>query len=248
MKKLVIALPFFDGDREQAEMLALVVDWIQAKSLIPKRPNVEFCFVNKHGHSRINPAVMASLNFTFAPCTEFETVTAAEGHPKSGNAQAIDFFRESLRRVQTGQWKGVDAILWMEPDCVPVAHDWIDQLMHEWDYAITVAPALVVGCYRTENVDVPHVNGNALWHPELAKHIDLNVTMEGKGWDSALADQLKGRFVQTSLIANLWKETKVTDERMKANPFTPKGTPPPVLIHGVKDDSAWLFARRQLGI
>jgi hypothetical protein len=241
MKRAVISISYFDGDRVDAFKLARFIADLEPSY----RPDVELCFVARHDAMPITPSEMTQFITTF-PVSWMRTATEEVGHPKGSNAMAIDFFKESLHRVRDGSWGEVEAIIFIEPDCVPVAKDWINQLMREWMWAKTVCDVLALGCYRDKDVDVPHINGNAVWHPELARHIDFACDYTGKGWDSAIAPQLIGRKVHTSLIANLWKETNVAESRMARNPFTPEGTPPPVLIHGVKDDSAWNFARKQM--
>ena len=242
MKRIVIAIQFYEGDRAAAFRLAQFITDIEPTF----RDDVELCFVNRFDCKPITPLEMVKFITTFK-VSWFQTTTQETGHPAGCNAMARDFFAESLRRYRSGEWAEVQAVLLLEPDCVPVARDWINQLEMEWDFAKATGDFVVVGCYRDKDVDVPHINGNALWAPDLAARIDLAVDYTGKGWDSALAHELKGHWFKTSLISNLFKETNVPTERLANNPFTPPGTPAPVLIHGVKDESAWDYAKAKMG-
>lgn len=243
MKKLVIAIQFYDKDREAAMRLAkFIVD------LEPKfRDDVELCFVSRFDAVPITPGEMMRFVRT-VPISWYHTETRETGHPAGCNAMAREFFVEAIKRANNGEWANVDAILMLEPDCVPVARDWIDQLRAEWDNA-RYQP-VVVGCYRDEGVDVPHINGNALFSTRLADYVDLS-DVPGLGWDSAMFKLLfdghgSWTWAPTPLISNLFKETAVPHGRMAVNPFYKGILRPPVLIHGVKDESAWNYARKVL--
>ena len=240
MRRLVIVLPFYHSDREACMRMARYVCALEDKY----RDDVELCFCNRWDTDPLHPGEMMRFVATFK-VSWFPSTTKAEGHPKGCNAMARDIFHEALRRSNVGgPWEDVEALLFMEPDCVPVAKDWIDQLRAAWDRKDD--HALVVGCYRDRDVDVPHVNGNALWSPRLAAHINIDVDCHGFGWDSALAEQIASRFCDTPLIANLFKETNVPESRMRNNPFNSFGVP--VLLHGVKDDSATKYAEKCTGV
>lgn len=242
MKRLAIIIPFYADDRAQAMLMARFVCALEERY----RSDTILCFVNRWDADPLYPHEMMRFITTF-PVEFFSSTTKASGHPAGPNAMAKDIFHEALRRSNVGApWEDVDTILFMEPDCVPVAKDWIDQLRREWETQVD-KKELVCGCYRYEGVDVPHVNGNALWTPRLAAHINVDLDCCGLGWDSAWAGQIGMRLFNTPLIENLFKETNVPESRMRENPFFPENISP-VLIHGVKDRSAIEYAEKMTGV
>lgn len=242
--KLLIAIPYYNGDRDKALSLAGLITAIEPAF----RDDVEICFVPRLDAIPPTPLEMKPLMRKFSSVHWYLTQSPDVGHPKGSNGQARDFFNEAQRRYFHGEWRHIEAILYLEPDSVPIARDWINQLMREWAFGKKYAQAYVVGCFRSEGVDVPHINGVALYAPDVAHRFDFSVTKGTLGWDSAMAEQFSQAWMKTSLISNLWKETNVPDERFQSNPFTPKGTPPPVLIHGVKDGSALNYAKKILSL
>jgi len=243
MRRLLIAFPYYEKDRAQAMRLAKFICDLEPKF----RDDVTLFFYARHDALPITPHEMMRYITTF-PVQWGISSTKAEGHPAGCNAMAADLFRHAQARVDSGHWADVDSILLCEPDCVPCARDWIDQLRAEWDRARELSPVLVVGCFRNRGVDVPHVNGNALWSPRLATSIAVGMDCRGLGWDSAWSEQLTGRSYPTSMIVNLWRETNVPEDRMATSPFLPMLPYKPVLIHGVKDRSAELWAEKQTGV
>jgi hypothetical protein len=242
---LDIVIPFSEGDREAAMRLAHFIAKIEPK----RRDDVELCLVNRFDCERAGAAEIALLLPTFKVST-MNTTTKATGHPQGCNAMAEDIFTFALANKN---WEDVDAILFMEPDCVPVARDWIDQLRAEWDdlNLHRDTDLSVVGCFRSLGVDIPHVNGNALWNPRIAEWYDLKAK-PGLGWDSSVALEMStDDYRNTELISNLFKETNMPEERMRVNPFSLgllNPARPPVLIHGVKDESAWNYAKKAMNL
>lgn len=243
MKRLALVIPFYDADREQAMRMAKFICDLEPKY----RDDVFLCFVNRWDCPPIHPAEMMRFITTFR-VEWFASTTKAEGHPAGPNAMAKDIFLEAQRLVDAQRWADVDALLLMEPDCVPVAKDWLDQLRAEWDRAQDTNKAVSVGCWRDRYVDVPHVNGNALWSTRLATAINVNMDCHGFGWDSAFSEQLRHRIYPTAMIVNLWREENVADSRFEKSPFLPQSAYRPVLAHGVKDDSARKYAEKMTGV
>ena len=238
--RIVIALPYYTDDRAATFRLARYICALEKAY----RDDTELCFVARSDAIPIMPhemmAYIPSFKISWHICEP-----GPIGHPAGANHMMRDFFVEAIKRANNGEWADVKAILVCEADCVPCAKDWLDQLHHEWDMQAD-RNTLVIGCYRSENVDRPHINGNALWHPRLADYADLH-DKPGLGRDSAVFSSLDGRWVGTPLIANLWMETNVPEERMRKNPFWPDDTPP-VMIHGVKTDCARKWAEKMTGV
>lgn len=247
MKNLIIALQYYEGDRAEALRLLRFIARVEHYHEPGKR-TAEILLVNRQDCPAIRRDEVDELGWKFTIRTMISPVIET-GHPLACNCMAQYFFAQMLLRRQAGLHSDVDAVLLLEPDCVPVAADWLDQLRREWDFAKSLmSDPWVVGCYRDQAVDRPHVNGVALWTPDLAAKVDFAVNMTGLGWDSAIAPQLPGHWFKTSLISNLFKETNIPASRIMQNPFVPVGAPPPVLIHGCKDESVWNHATKTISL
>lgn len=158
-------------------------------------------------------------------------------YPLGPNTVAFNLIREAAEGLEWA--RGAKCILLMEPDCVPVARDWIDQLSDEWDRAAGMGK-LVLGHWRKEHGG--HVNGNLLFSPDLARKISIG-RVPRRPWDIAVAPLIEPICAKTGLIKNLYRRTSVSAEEMQ----TPScGNKPPVLIHGVRDQSAWDYAKAKL--
>ncbi len=159
-------------------------------------------------------------------------------YPTGPNKLAWDLMNEAANGATWAQY--AKCILLIEPDCVPVAPDWIDQLSEEWDRAAGQGK-LIMGAWTGD--DMQHLNGNLIFSPKLASVIDLGPTPPRRPWDVAFAPAFRPHWCKTGLIKNLYRSTNVTDEQIE----TPEcGTKPPVLIHGCRDDSVWNYAKRKL--
>ena len=230
--KLLIALQYWTGDRDLAKRLAELIWRIRGD----KDPSLVMV-----GRSDCEPLVIDAPYFFYA------TGDGPTGWPAGPNHMAVDLIKQIHYRYQFGGWGNFDAALLMEPDCIPVQKDWISQLEAEWD--TVKEKAWMMGCWRASPDWVGHINGNCVIRPDFAKLVDLRVD-PGLAWDCAIAPQVKDHWHNTSLISNRYEERKVPDEvimtpynAIKADPATLK---PPVLVHGVKDDSVYDYAVKKL--
>lgn len=143
------------------------------------------------------------------------------------------------------EWSNCKAILMLEPDCCPLIPDWLEQLSRDWDRC-TAAGKFIMGSWHPINADHPtlgHINGNLMFSPDLAKRITIPDVPDDKPWDTFLADVFAPHWARTGLIKNLNRHKTATIKQLTEPEC---GTRPPVLIHGVKDDSAWNYAQRTI--
>src|SRR5665213_3667261 len=99
MKKLMICIQFYDGDRVEAMNLAKFIAGIEPKS----RADTELLFVNRSDCEPITAAEIALLIPTFKVAS-YTAPSSENGHPRACNNMARDLFMESLRRRRSGQW------------------------------------------------------------------------------------------------------------------------------------------------
>lgn len=229
---LVIALQFWEGDRAAASRLARFIADLEPWY----RHDVELCFVRRHDTT----FDMETMNY----CTQKMAVTSritpehAVGYPASPNAMAFDLMQAA------GEWDQTSAVLLMEADCVPVARDWINQLKADWNRA-EAAGKLVLGSWRPECTPNGHINGNLLFSPSLYHAVKLKPCPPKKSWDVWWVRYFEPVWMRTGLIANRYAEMYVSEAKLA----TPEcGTKPPVLVHGIKDGSAWAYAQKMTGV
>jgi hypothetical protein len=153
-------------------------------------------------------------------------------YPDGPNLLAYRIFKEAVG------YTDIKCVLLIEADCIPVSKDWINQLSEEWDRAAGQGK-MVLGHWQKESGG--HINGNLMFDPRLAALINLGDSPPKRPWDIAYPPIFEPVWARTGLIKNLYRRTNVTDEEMR----TPSvGTKPPVLIHGVRDNGAWDYAKR----
>lgn len=224
-QKLLICLQYWGGDRDAAMRLARHIASLEDGF----RNDVTLMFCHRHDceppGSDALERVAEKMPVAVFKCSEHET-----GYPASPNFMAM----EIMRHVRTLADFNYNAALLMEADCVPVAHDWIDQLMGDWNRA-SAAGKYLMGSWRKECSDFGHVNGNMVFHPMITEWLQFPETLH-EAWDIQLAPMFQGNWCRTGLIANRYMEIMVSPDELK----TPEcGSVSPVLIHGVKDESVW---------
>lgn len=220
----VICLQYWKGDRSAAMRLARYIADLCPEFL----PGVELRFVVRHDAQGPDPDVVFEVAKKMIVTTRI--VPRHEvGYPASPNYMAHDTI------LDAANWKDVCGVLLMESDCVPVDAGWIHRLVAEWRWA-EAAGKLVMGSWRPECSDVGHINGNMVFHPKLAERVDLPACPPKKAWDVFWATRLAPVWCRTGLISNRYCEMYLDSETL-AKPEC--GSLPPVLIHGVKDNSVW---------
>ncbi len=159
-----------------------------------------------------------------------------EGYPHGPNRTAFEVIMDFRGFTE------YSGVLLLEADCVPLDADWAFQLNHEWMRA-RAAGKLIMGSWRAQCGPVGHINGCMVFDPSLADVVEMLPVPKHEPWDIHYAEAFAPYWCRTGLIANRYKEICVTEEQL----LTPEcGSRPPVLVHGVKDDSAWNIAQKLL--
>lgn len=225
--KLALCLQYWESDRPQAMRLARLIADIEPR----RREDVEFVFVRRFDASHPDGQLLSDVVHKF-PTSVFTTRTQWSGWPAGPNAMAKDIFCALDDSV-------FDGILLIEPDCVPLARDWLDQLIVEWE-AAHAEGKWIMGAWRDSGGPYGHINGNGVFSADLAHLIPLSeIVTQHLAWDCAIAPYVKDRWHVTGLVKNCFESRDATAEVLR----TPDvGVRPPVLIHGFKDDSAYNLA------
>ena len=232
--RFVIALQYWDGDRDDAIRLARFIADIEPCW----NDRVTMCFVRRHDATPIDQQTIKYVEHKFS-VNHHVSPTHKAGYPDSPNIMAVALIREAARRYH-GQWRDVMGVMLLESDSVPVKRGWLVDLIDEWQVALGHG-RLLMGAWKPTCGPHGHINGNMVFHPSLADTLKLPQCPSVIPWDTFYPPIFRRVWAWTGLIANFYREVCCTDQFLS----TPEcGAKPPVLIHGVKDDSAWNYAER----
>jgi hypothetical protein len=201
-----------------------------------KRPEAEFFLIYRKDCDRRlekffeNLAGMRFGRVKACMARNFDT-----GWPAGSNMLAASSMMEmSILRNQ-----GVcqhPAYLLFEPDCTPLAWDWLDQLSAEWD--LTAAQGKEAFGHWNMPGSLPenlHMNGNAVFSIDFFdRHGFLNGAAT-QGWDYFYRDKLIGVSRDSYAIEQYYGAPHISEEALAG---VQKHGRRPALLHGIKDDSA----------
>lgn len=191
---------------------------------------IQYCDKDFEGAKRLREHIKETCGYE---CRMF--YSEGNEYPKGPNLTALTHLRGTYS-------PNVEGVLLIEPDCVPVTKDWMDQLRESWDRA-AAAGKLIMGSWHPINIDHPtlgHINGNLMFSPDLAKRVTIPDVPDDKPWDTFLADVFQPYWCRTGLIKNLNRHRTATRDQLTKPEC---GTRTPVLVHGVRDSSAWDLAK-----
>ena len=157
------------------------------------------------------------------------------GHPAGSNMLAASAFieMEILRRSDVCR---NDGFLLFEPDCVPMAFDWMDQLSAEWDRAKSEGKEAFGHWHQQGDGDTLHLNGNAVFRTDFfERHPTTIVGCGAVGWDYWFRDRLIPLSFDSYAIYQLYNRATIGQEELES--VTKHGRRP-ALLHGIKDGSA----------
>lgn len=234
--KIVLAIQYWEGDKAMAMRNARRIADNEPKF----RDDVEMCFVARFDSS-FDVATIEHVRKKMRVST-YKGFRRGTGWPSGCNDLWCDLMQESVRRSRSGTWQDVKAVFTFEADCIPIARNWLEALHAEWDKAAAEGK-LLAGCWADSCTPVGHVNGNALFHPQIALKLQLIGCSAQIGWDVAFARQFEPYWWKSGLIKNLYRATNVSDADI-TSPWVDGVVP--VVVHGVKDLSVENFADKML--
>lgn len=247
-KKLLIVLQCWSGDKDMAMKVArLLADIEQQPSQIADIMLVfKGCSVD-----------MDTVNYVakkFSQVHTFQPRRISTGWPASCNDTFFESFGQFFMRCRSGAWD-YDVAMFIEPDVVPLTVNWIETLRDEW-YA---SGKHVVGAYFSPSgpagYQQHHINGNMMigwrfWKEVKGFHsCPINI-----GWDAAWAREILKHAMPSRYIFSDYARKSITCEEVFAKRNYPPAHPhakdgcQPVLLHGVKDESAYNCVRNKFGL
>lgn len=230
MKKILLALQYWDGDREQALKLARFI-----ASMEPRHSEIaDFMFICRFDSS-IDLDTVQEVSRKFNVYTH-KSRRQAKGWPYGCNELWFDTMTRIYELKAAKKMPDYKAVLTFEADCSPLVPDWIAQLSAEWDKRKVTVLGHLSDC-GGGHWDGWHINGNALFSGDMdfLKQIrSLAGCRANSGWDLILAPRFKkmgwsgtekivSKYGRKDVCSLAEYETMLTD-----------GT---VLLHGFKNDS-----------
>ena len=208
-----------------------------------RRPDTEFFLVCRKDcplsvHKRFEELAAKK----FIRCAARMARNHDEGHPGGSNMLAASAFIEMTILCRERICHN-EAFLLFEPDCIPLAADWINQLSQEWEKVRDLKEAF--GHWHQQGgPDTLHMNGNAVFRTDFFdRHPNLIVGAALMGWDYFFKDQLIAISVDSNLIFQHYNRYGLTPEEFLE---IRKNGVRPALFHGVKTPDGRANARKVL--
>lgn len=238
-RKIILALQFWEGDKERAMHLARLIADIEPV----KNTAVDFAFVARFDTAP-DPETVQQVSRKF----DVWTITGTRqgtGWPHGCNELALDLFQQAgFKSRPRGPWNNHKAIYLLESDNMPMCKNWLQRISDEWDVAQEHG-AMVLGAWSPFHSSVGHINGNMLVAPDIAVKIKgLERVPERAGWDAYFAPKFFPVWHKSILICNHYDyRTNIPEEVLFS---CVDGVTPPACVHGVKDFSAEMQVRPRL--
>ena len=233
----MLALQFWEGDQYQAEDLVRIICDLETE----QRGDAEFALCPRRGSDMSLVADMErALKRKFNRVHILPGHGFATGWPHAPN----ELWAETMMAVSMLKRSGkttCNAVLTFEPDCVPLAANWITALRTAWGEAVNDG-ARCMGSLCPKPVE--HINGNLVIEIGLHNEFpELRGSSPTQGWDVEHARLLTSVGVETKLIGQRYQQPVITEAELKED--LEAGV---ALLHGVKDKNLMRVARKFLGL
>jgi hypothetical protein len=235
-RKMIVALQFWDGDKEKAMYLARLIADLEPV----KNEKVDFAFVARFD-TKPDPASVEYVSKKFN-VWQLTGTRRGTGWPHGCNELALDLFQQAgYRSRKGGEWEHHKALYLIESDVLPMCKDWLSRISDEWDLAQENGK-FILGSWSPYHSPVGHCNGNLLVAPDIAVRIKgLDRCPPRAGWDA---------FFGPKFAPHWWKSVTMQNHYDYRSNIPPEilfscvdGVTPPAVVHGIKDKSAERQAR-----
>ena len=237
--KILIALQYWDGDRERALALSRFL-----ADLEPKHSDrADFMFMCRFDSS-LDAASVKHVSRKFNTYS-LKSRKRGVGWPCGCNELWFSVMEWCQSMIQAKKIPHYKAIFTCEADGCPIPRNWIERLSSEWDRVNTPNPVVMAGALVNPG---PHINGNALLSGDLhfltwiARRVGC--VLPGGGWDYCLAPEFKKRgwadIPGMKSIYNTPTFSEAQYQDMVKNDW--------IWVHGGKDTSLIQYARARFGV
>ncbi len=227
---IAIVLQYHGGDYFRAMELARFIAQLED---VP-RGDVRFMFFGRWDAPSPDTDTLAALRRKFLVTHAHTSKYKWTGWPAGPNGIAREVLETAPNWLAFKRWPDVKALLMLEPDCVPFARGWLDQMVTAWRRR---DGAWQVGAWRNSGAPEGHINGNCLIRSDIRDVLPLQVITQHLAWDCAIAPLMRDHWRESKLFANHFQSVNATRNGIH---------PSAVLVHGYKDNSAMKLAREIL--
>lgn len=235
--KILVTIPFWDGDRYQVE--------IQAKFLADLQKGhselADILFVNRFDAKPLRPEIIKYVSRKFN-VMQYRSKRKETGWPSGCSSLWFGMLEYVYHKQVAKQIPHYKALFNMASDVVPLKRDWVEYLHAQWD---AMQPAAVAGALIEGPRD--HINGDAMLmttRPDFLRWLvnEVGGIKQRAGWDWVLAPDFCARgWKNIDGIKSLWQTPTMTLQDAKV--WMGRDV---ALIHGVKDASLLDAARKLL--
>jgi hypothetical protein len=230
MKKFLVALQYWDGDRDKAlGLLDLFHETVEENNSW-----ADLVVFYRFDATPPPEELLKKLHHNFNKVWAIRGERHATGWPDGCNGLWYYLGMECFHRNwHTREWADYKSFLSIESDTCPLSDDWLRVISEEWDSH----DVCVMGAWDSRNGDCPglgHINGNGMFCIDIARRAGRPLLPPGgRGWDTWFAALFKELGWQgTYAIRNIWNHPTLSEDqflRMKQDGA--------VFLHGIKDDS-----------
>jgi hypothetical protein len=233
--KFLVALQYWDGDKEQAcKLLDLF-----AKTITPENEFADLVIFYRADSTPPCLELLEILKIPFSKVWCIKSKNIMQGWPNGCNQLWTDLVMEAyIRSTQSAtskppEWSEYKAILTIESDSCPIKKSWLKELSEEWDGL----QACVVGTWlgnNDEHEGLGHINGNAMFCIDIVKKCPtISGTPCDKAWDTYHAKTFqKAGWASTQKIVSMHNSKTLNTDQYEHLKNTDC-----VFLHGVKDNS-----------
>lgn len=229
-KKLLLVIQFYEGDRDDAEQLALLIADLERT----RNHQADIMLMRRADSRVLNPTVKAKLEQKFDVVHQHTCRrTDAKSYPMACNQMWSDLVTLLPRTMPYAT--DYYAFINLETDAVPTRPGWIGELITEWE-AAKLAGKAAIG--HIHNDPVPHLNGLAVYSVDLFQRVGGNRLMGANAqtcYDIYFSKMILPLAQETPLIFFSYRQPTITPDELFA---ARKGGIAPCLYHGVKDGTA----------
>lgn len=239
--KILLVLPFWEGDRYLATALAHLLSDIE-----PKHCDIADLLLVARFDSEHDPALVKYVSRKFNTYTH-RSRRRGTGWPLGCNDLFFGSMEYVYHRMQGGKIPGYKAIFVMGADGAPFRRDWINYLHAEWERVNQARRIYVAGGLVNGPGEAGHVNGDCCMLSGDLKFLrwlmlDVGGVKANAGWDWVLAGEFHGwGLAGFPKVKSHWRRPTFNEDDWNAE--VADGT---AWVHGFKEDGLIKIARRRL--
>lgn len=231
---LILAIQYYDGDKEQAEeLISLLCDIEAGKSY----KDVHLLISYRYDSQPPEAWIVEKAKKTFITTIVKKGIRNQTGHPAGCNALWMDTM---VHASELGNARQIDYVFTFEADCVPIKKDWIDSLRRELVIAKEQGKKVIGHVNEQTDHCIEHINGNAVFHTQLVRNFPILTTCPpSEPWDLWIVKHTKNFWFPSSFIFNAYRKSGWGDENFIE--LQKKGHS---MVHGIRDRAGFDFVRK----